>query len=65
MIEKLLGTRFWNDSYKDVCAYYYNDIYETGIRLSELVGLDDVAVDFVKSTDKGYRKRNKQHNTFW
>lgn len=64
-MNKLLEPDFWNDSYKDVCARtIIMTFYETGIRLSELVGLDDVAVD-CKSTDKGYEKKQTAHNTFW
>lgn len=60
-MNKLLEPDFWNDSYKDVCARtIIMTFYETGIRLSELVGLDDVAVDFVNLQIKVTGKRNKQ-----
>lgn len=60
-MNRLLEPNFWNESYKDMCARtIIMTFYETGIRLSELVGLDDVAVDFVNLQLKVTGKRNKQ-----
>ncbi len=51
----------WEDTYKDVRARtIINMLYQTGIRLSELITLDDVAVDFSASHIKVTGKRNKQ-----
>ena len=60
-MNRLLEPDFWNSTYKDVCARtIIMTFYETGIRLSELVGLDDVAVDFINRQVKVTGKRNKQ-----
>ena len=51
----------WGDTYKDVCARTIIILfYETGIRLAELVGLNDYDVDFVNHQLKVTGKRNKQ-----
>ena len=51
----------WSDNYKDVRARTIILLfYTTGIRLAELVGLDDQDVDFVSHQLKVTGKRNKQ-----
>ena len=53
--------RLWGESYEDVLARTIIIMfYETGIRLSELVGLDDTDVDLANRTVKVTGKRNKQ-----
>ena len=51
----------WSDSYKDVRARTIILLfYTTGIRLAELIGLNDQDVDFVNRQLKVTGKRNKQ-----
>ena len=51
----------WSDSYADVRARTIILLfYTTGIRLAELVGLDDQDIDFVNHQLKVTGKRNKQ-----
>ena len=51
----------WGDNYKDVRARTIIILfYETGIRLAELVGLNDYDVDFINHQLKVTGKRNKQ-----
>ena len=51
----------WSDSYKDVRARTIILLfYTTGIRLAELIGLDDQDLDFVNHQLKVTGKRNKQ-----
>ena len=51
----------WTDNYNDMRARTIILLfYETGIRLAELVGLDDVDIDFVNHQLKVTGKRNKQ-----
>ena len=51
----------WGDSFKDTRARTIIILlYETGMRVSELTGLDDVAVDFAQHHIKVTGKRNKQ-----
>ena len=51
----------WGDHYKDVRARTIIILfYETGIRLAELIGLDDRDVDFAARQLKVTGKRNKQ-----
>ena len=51
----------WSDNYNDVRARTIVILfYETGIRLAELVGLNDQDVDFVSRQLKVTGKRNKQ-----
>ena len=51
----------WSDSYKDVRARTVILLfYTTGIRLAELIGLDDQDLDFVNHQLKVTGKRNKQ-----
>lgn len=61
-MDKLLDTCPWGDSYRDVRAKaIIVTLYETGMRVSELVGLDDGQVDYdachVKVTGKGDKQR--------
>ena len=51
----------WGNTYKDVRArILVLTFYSTGMRLSELVSLDDDAVDFVNCQVKVLGKRNKE-----
>ena len=51
----------WGDSYQDLRARTIIILfYETGIRLAELIGLDDKDVDFTAHQLKVTGKRNKQ-----
>lgn len=62
-MERLLdGEGMWNDNiYIDVRARTIIDMfYNTGMRLAELIGLDDSDVDFVRQQVKVTGKRNKQ-----
>src|SRR5574344_121606 len=60
-MDELLDERMWTSSYEDMCARtILMTFYETGIRLSELIGLDDKDVDFVQRELKVTGKRNKQ-----
>ncbi len=53
--------QMWNDGFKDLRARTIIILfYETGIRLAELIGLDDKDVDFVNGQLKVTGKRNKQ-----
>lgn len=57
----LLDAVEWGNTYKDLRARtILLMFYETGIRLSELTGLDDASVDFDTSQLKVTGKRNKQ-----
>ncbi len=60
-MDKLLGGDYWGDSFSDVCARaMILTFYSTGVRLSELVGLDDESVDFSSNLLKVLGKRNKE-----
>ena len=61
-MNRLLDDVEWDmDNYNDVRARTIIIVfYETGVRLAELMGLDDVAVDFVNAEMKVTGKRNKQ-----
>ena len=60
-INRLLDDYPWRDCFSDVRARTIIMLfYETGIRLSELIGLDDVAVDFDNHQIKVHGKRDKQ-----
>ena len=60
-MERLLDSKMWADSYEDVLSRTLIIMfYETGIRLSELTGLDDKDVDSVTCEIKVTGKRNKQ-----
>ena len=55
------GEGMWGDSFKDVRARTVLAVfYETGIRLAELIGLDDVDVDLAGLQLRVTGKRNKQ-----
>ena len=60
-MDRLLQPDLWTDGYEDVRnRTIVMTFYETGIRLSELTGLDDDMVDFVNHQLKVTGKRNKQ-----
>ncbi len=60
-MDRLIDKEEWGDDYKDVRARTIIILlYETGIRRSELVGLDDKDVDLVAHQLKVTGKRDKQ-----
>jgi len=60
-MDELLDAQEWSEEYKDVRARtILLLLYETGIRRSELVGLDDKDIDFESRQLKVTGKRNKQ-----
>lgn len=60
-MDQLLDERMWTDSYKDVLARtIIVTFYETGVRISELIGLNDKDVDYVNCEIKVTGKRDKQ-----
>lgn len=60
-MDNLLDPRVWGDHFKDVRARTLLLVfYTTGIRLSELIGLDDSMVDFTRCEIKVTGKRDKQ-----
>ena len=61
-MDELLDEKQWDaDNIKDVRARTILILfYETGIRLAELIGLDDEDIDFVQRQLKVTGKRNKQ-----
>ena len=60
-MERLLDSKMWTDSYKDVLERtIIITFYVTGVRLSELIGLDDKDIDNVTCEIKVTGKRNKQ-----
>ena len=60
-MRRLLDDYPWSDTYKDVRARTILLVfYETGVRVSELVSLDDSDVDMSLSQIKVTGKRNKQ-----
>ena len=60
-MDKLLDDQMWGADYQDVLARTILILfYETGIRVSELIGIDESDVDFVTSELKVTGKRNKQ-----
>ena len=60
-MDALLDGQMWETSYKDVRARTIILLfYSTGIRLSELTGLDDADVDFAEQQLKVTGKGNKQ-----
>ena len=62
-MERLLDSKMWTDSYKDVLERtIIITFYVTGIRLSELIGLDDKDIDNVTCEIKVTGKRNKATN---
>ena len=60
-MDRLLDAESWTESFEDVRnRAVIMTFYETGIRLSELIGLDDCMVDFSNRQLKVTGKRNKQ-----
>ena len=60
-INRLLDDDMWEDTYKDVRARtIIMTFYETGMRLSELTGLDEKSIDFTENHLKVTGKGNKQ-----
>ncbi|WP_068857251.1 tyrosine-type recombinase/integrase [Leyella lascolaii] len=60
-MDRLLDPGRWSDAYGDVCLRTMLMVfYETGVRLSELTGLDNASVDLANSELKVTGKRNKQ-----
>ena len=60
-MDRLLDAECWTESFEDVRdRTIIMTFYETGIRLSELIGLDDSVVDFSNRQLKVMGKRNKQ-----
>lgn len=60
-MDRLLDAESWTESFEDVRdRMVIMTFYETGIRLSELTGLDDSMVDFSNRQLKVTGKRNKQ-----
>lgn len=60
-MDELLDEQHWTEEYNNVRARtIILMFYETGIRLAELVGLDDADVDLVAMQLKVTGKRNKQ-----
>ena len=60
-MDRLLDAECWTESFEDVRdRTIIMTFYETGIRLSELLGLDDCMVDFSNRQLKVTGKRNKQ-----
>ena len=60
-MDRLLDAESWTESFEDVRnRTIIITFYETGIRLSELIGLDDSMMDFSNRQLKVTGKRNKQ-----
>lgn len=60
-MDKLLDEQMWGDSFNDVRARTIIMVfYETGVRVSELVGLDDADVDNARQEIRVLGKGNKQ-----
>ena len=60
-MDRLLDENMWTDCYKDVLARtIIVTFYETGIRISELIGLNDKDVDYINCEIKVTGKRYKQ-----
>ena len=60
-MDRLFDDMEWGDSYSDILTRTLLILlYETGIRLAELVGLDDIDVDLANRQLKVTGKRNKQ-----
>ena len=60
-MDRLLEREYWTRSFEDVRdRAIIMTFYETGIRLSELTGLDDKMVNFAEYQLKVTGKRNKQ-----
>lgn len=62
-INRLLDSPHWGSQYKEVRdRTIIMTFYETGIRLSELISLNDSSVDFSSGTIRVTGKRNKQRD---
>ncbi len=60
-MDRLLGNEYWDDSFEDLRSRMLILVfYSTGIRLSELVGLDDSSIDYAQNQLKVLGKRNKE-----
>lgn len=60
-MDDLLDRQKWGDDYKSVLSRtIIMTFYETGVRLSELLGLDDKSVDFVNQVLRVTGKGDKQ-----
>ena len=59
-MDRLLDGMEWGEDYKDVLARTLLLLYETGLRRSELAGLNDGDIDFGVCQLKVTGKRNKQ-----
>lgn len=60
-MDKLLDNAEWNDSYDSVRTRTILAVfYETGLRVSELIGLDDASIDFQRCELRVTGKGNKQ-----
>ena len=60
-MDRLLDENMWTDCYNDVLARtIIVTFYETGIRISELIGLNDKDVDYINCEIKVTGKRDKQ-----
>ena len=60
-VNRLLDKSNWNDDYEEVRARtIILTFYETGVRLSELIGLNDGSIDFVSKQIKVLGKGNKE-----
>ena len=60
-MDELLDRKMWGDDYNNVRARTIIILfYETGMRLSELIGLDVDDVNFIKKEIKITGKGNKQ-----
>lgn len=60
-MDRLIDPKMWTDTYKDVLARtIIITFYSTGVRVSELVGLDMKDLNFVTHELKVTGKRNKQ-----
>ena len=60
-MDDLLDRQKWGDDYKSVLSYaIIMTFYETGVRLSELLGLDDKSVDFINRVLRVVGKGDKQ-----
>lgn len=60
-MEELLRPEMWQHTFKEILVRTMIVVfYETGVRVSELVGLDDTSIDFGRKEMKVTGKRNKQ-----
>lgn len=60
-MDRLLGDDYWDGSFGDLRSRMLILVfYSTGIRVSELVGLDDSSIDYVQNQLKVLGKRNKE-----